>query len=65
MKKTYQTPTSELSVIEMELLTVTSLFEQTGDGGMQQDLGNPEYTTETSGNLSRRRSVWDNEEYEE
>lgn len=62
MKKTYQTPTSELSTVEMELLTVTSLFEQTDDGGMQQNLDNPDNTTNaTSGNLSRR-SVWDDEE---
>jgi hypothetical protein len=57
MKKTYQQPTANFLGMMTSEMMVSSLTMK--DGAPYQDLGDAPTTTETSGNLSRRRSVWD------
>ena len=58
------TPTTAFVDTESEVLMATSI--QQGEGSnLYQDLGEAGTTTETSGNLSRRRSVWQDEDQDE
>lgn len=58
MKKTYQSPETLLvAIATQQMIAASDLIKND-----QQDLGSAPETTETSGNLSRRRSVWDDEE---
>ena len=58
--KTYQKPTTDITVLEtINMIAASNNYNEPEKG---QDLGNVGETTETSGNLSRRRSVWDDED---
>ena len=58
--KTYQKPTTDITVLEtINMIAASNNYDEPEKG---QDLGNVGETTETSGNLSRRRSVWDDED---
>ena len=67
MKKTYQNPTTDIVIISVVQMIAAS------DGGLlgnddkpnNLDLENIAETDATEGNLSRRRTVWDDEEEEE
>jgi len=59
MKLTYQRPETKLIIVSTMRMIAGSQVE---DGF---DPTNPETTDETSGNLSRRHNVWDDEEEEE
>lgn len=61
MKKTYQTPSTIVAEIELQQMVAASELIKNN----AQDLSNAPETTETSGNLSRRRTVWDDDEEEE
>lgn len=56
--KIYQKPSTEL----VNVMTVQMIAASVEKGFNLNDV---EETTETSGNLSRRRSVWDDQEEEE
>ena len=64
MKMIYMTPTTSFVDTEVEAIMATSI-QQRGDGNLEQDLGNAGTTDATSGNLSRRRSQWDDEDLDE
>ena len=58
--KTYQKPITDITVLEtINMIAASNNYDEPEKG---QDLGNVGETTETSGNLSRRRSVWDDED---
>ena len=58
--KTYQKPTTDITMLEtINMIAASNNYNEPEKG---QDLGNVGETTETSGNLSRRRSVWDDED---
>ena len=58
--KTYQKPITDITVLEtINMIAASNNYNEPEKG---QDLGNVGETTETSGNLSRRRSVWDDED---
>ncbi len=61
MKKTYLSPATSLHLVEMQTILVGSdlIIDN-----VQNLAGAPE-TDVTSGNLSRRHSIWDDEEQEE
>lgn len=59
MKLTYQRPETNLIIVSTMRMIAGSQVE---DGF---DPTTPETTDETSGNLSRRHNVWDDEEEEE
>jgi hypothetical protein len=59
MKLTYQRPETELIIVS----TVRMIAGSNPEDGFNPD--DVEETQETSGNLSRRRNVWDDEEEEE
>ena len=64
MKKAYQSPETLLVVLStQQVMTTTSNNYGSPEAG--QDLSKVGETNETSGNLSRRRTVWDDEELEE
>ena len=64
MKKTYQSPETVLTDLELQQMIAGS--NNYGEPEKGQDLGAAEETSATSGNLSRRRSVWgDEEEFED
>ena len=69
MKAIYQKPTTEQVLIntDVQLMQASKTGGLLGDGEdpNKLDLGNAGETGETSGNLSRGRSVWDEEEEEE
>ena len=60
MKKTYQCPETLLTAIELQQMIAGS--NNYGEPEKGQDLGAAEETSATSGNLSRRRNVWDDDE---
>ena len=63
MKTTYQKPTTEEIIISIsQLMSVSQTPENVEDGFDPDDTPT---TGETSGNLSRRRTVWDDEEEED
>ena len=63
MKAIYQKPTTGVFTIATTELMAGSLLQQQTDGTIKQELdGSTPTTTETGGNLSRRRTVWDDEE---
>ena len=58
--KTYQKPITDITVLEtINMIAASNNYDEPEKG---QDLGNVGETTETQGNLSRRRSVWDDED---
>lgn len=59
MKAIYQKPETEMIVVAAQQLMAGSLGNP--EDGFNID-GAPETTSETSGNLSRRHSIWDDEE---
>ena len=59
MKATYQHPTTDIVSVSTEQMIASS--NNYGEPEKGQDLSNAEETNATSGNLSRRRSVWDEE----
>ena len=62
MKKTYQTPATFTTVVELKEMITASPYGQPEKGF---DMNSLEETGETSGNLSRgHHSAWD-DEYEE
>ena len=62
MKKIYVMPLTATTTIELQqMIAASDLLKSKGDGSLQQDFSEPQTTTETSGNLSRR-NVWDDEE---
>lgn len=63
MKATYQKPTTDIVLIGMQGIICGSLGN--GDNPNPFDTTDAPITDETSGNLSRRRNVWDDEEEEE
>ena len=61
MKKTYQIPETLLvAIAAQQMIAASELIKDN-----QQDLENAPGTDATSGNLSRRRTVWDDEEEEQ
>ena len=63
MKKTYQAPETLLTTIAFQqVLTGSNNYGQPEQG---QDLSTVGETEATEGNLSRRRTVWDEEEEED
>jgi len=62
MKKTYQAPCTFIAEIELQQMMVSGSNNNYGRPEQGQDLDAVGETSETSGNLSRRRSVWDEEE---
>lgn len=65
MKTTYQKPMTDVIAIASAQIMAGSLLKTGTDGNPSQDLSNPTETNEIQGNLSRRRSIWDDEEEEE
>lgn len=61
MKKTYQTPNTVAVRIDVQPMLAGSLGDGDNPRNFTPDSGAPTTTTE-SGNLSRRRSLWDDEE---
>ncbi len=58
MKTTYQKPeTLLMEIATQQMIAASDLIKNN-----QQDLENAPTTGETSGNLSRHRTVWDDEE---
>ena len=64
MKKAYQSPETLLVVLASQQVMTTG-SNGYGSPEQGQDLSKVGETNETSGNLSRRRTVWDDEELEE
>ena len=62
MKKTYQTPVVLPTDFDLQQLLAGSL-KTDASGNPYEDLSNPNETTATSGNLSRR-SVWEDEDFD-
>ncbi len=60
MKAIYQNPTTEIITITVAQMIAISQFGDLVENG--EDLGDAPTTDQTSGNLSRRRTVWDEEE---
>ena len=58
MKKIYQMPTIKWMEADTEEMMVASIIMP----DMTVDLENAEETEDTSGNLSRHNSIWDEEE---
>ncbi len=54
--KTYQKPTTDITVLETINMIAASQLKDIVDNG--QDLGDAPTTEQTSGNLSRLRIVW-------
>jgi hypothetical protein len=66
MKAIYQKPATGVFTIATTELMAGSLLQQQTDGTIKQELdGSTPNTDLSSGNLSRRRTVWDDEEEEE
>ena len=65
MKTTYQKPMTDVITIASAQIMAGSLLRQDANGNPSQDLSNPTETNETQGNLSRRHTVWDDEEEQE
>lgn len=67
MKATYQKPVTDIIILSSHANILTGSGGLLGDGEEPNDLDldNPATTDATSGNLSRRKSVWDDEEEEE
>ena len=69
MKAIYQKPTTEQVLINTDLQLMqaskTGGLLGNGDDPNDLDLGNAGGTGESSGNLSRRRDLWEDEEEEE
>ena len=61
MKRIYQNPETQVVTISVEQIIAASPVSPEGN----KDLNNAPETTETSGNLSRRRDIWADEEEEE
>ncbi len=61
MKKTYQTPETLLTAVELQQMIAIS-GNGYGQPELGQDLDKVEDTQASDGNLSRRRSVWDDED---
>ena len=60
MKKTYLIPNTDIITVSLaQMIAASNNYGQPEQG---QDLGQTETTDQTSGNLSRRRSVWDDED---
>lgn len=64
MKAIYQNPKTDIVTISVEQL-MTAGSNNYGNPELGQDLETVGETDATSGNLSRRRSVWDDEEVED
>lgn len=62
MKKIYQTPATFTTVVELQQVIAASQYGQPEVGF---DMNSTAETDATSGNLSRRKSVWDDEEEED
>lgn len=60
MKKTYLIPSTDVALVETQLMIAGS--NNYGQPEQGQDLSQAEETNATSGNLSRRRSVWGEED---
>lgn len=62
MKKTYLIPSTDVALVETQQMIAFSLGDD--PTGKTYDLSDPnaETTDQTSGNLSRRRSVWGEED---
>jgi len=67
MKATYQKPVTDIITLSSHANILTGSGSLLGDGEKPNDLDldNAATTDATSGNLSRRKSVWDDEEEEE
>ena len=66
MKKTYLIPSTDIAVVETQQMIAFSLGDDPTSKSYDLSDPNAETTDQTSGNLSRRRSVWgDEEEFEE
>ncbi len=65
MKTTYQKPMTDVITIASAQIMAGSLLRQDAYGNPSQDLSTPTETEQTKDNLSRRRSIWDDEEEEE
>lgn len=61
MKLTYLKPTTDMLYISVEQLLTGSPVSPEGN----KDLNNAAETEETSGNLTRRKDIWADEEEEE
>ena len=61
MKKTYQTPETLMTAVEFQQVMVET-SNNYGHPELGQDLDKVAGTDDSDGNLSRRRSVWDDEE---
>lgn len=61
MKLTYLKPTTDMLYISVEQLLTGSPVSPDGN----KDLNNAAETEETSGNLTRRKDIWADEEEEE
>jgi len=64
MKKTYQAPETLLTTIAFQQVLTTG-SNNYGQPEQGQDLSKVGETEATEGNLSRRRTVWDEEEEED
>lgn len=69
MKTTYQKPTTEQVLIntDLQLMQASKTGGLLGDGDNPNDLdlGNAGDTEQSSGNLSRRHDLWEDEEEED
>lgn len=67
MKATYQKPVTDIIILSphANMLEGSGGLLGTNENPNDLDLGNAAETDATSGNLSRRKSVWDDEEEEE
>ena len=63
MKAIYQQPTTIVVVLQTQRMIAYSQLKDLVEEG--EDLDNAPETTEISGNLSRHRSVWDDDEEED
>jgi len=65
MKAIYQSPKTVIITIEVSKMIAASDLIKSNNGVLEQDLSNPQETNVTSGNLSRRNNIWDDEEIDE
>ena len=64
MKKTYLNPTIEFDSMDCAELMQTASLKEKLDGTITTDLSKAVETDATSGNLSRRNSLWEDDEAE-
>ena len=65
MKTTYQKPMTDVIAIASAQIMAGSLLKTGTDENPYQNLSESPETDATKDNLSRRRSIWDDEEEEE